>query len=135
MGALKPPHGGELKNLYLEAEEAAEEKVRSKDLKSWDLTPRQMCDIELILNGGFSPLEGFLGRADYESVVSNMRIADNRLNGGKYLVSAGAGAGAEGGLRITGNRLGRDFSSSPRRLGEGVLWSGNVWADTGELVP
>jgi sulfate adenylyltransferase len=79
MGALKPAHGGELKNRYLGAEEAAEEKARSRHLKSWDLTPRQLCDIELILNGGFSPLEGFLGRADYESVLSRMRLAGGLL--------------------------------------------------------
>lgn len=79
MGALKPAHGGDLKSLYLDAEEAAEERAHSKDLKSWDLTPRQLCDIELILNGGFSPLEGFLGRADYECVVSRMRLADGLL--------------------------------------------------------
>ncbi len=79
MGALKEPHGGELKNLYLNAEEAAEEKARSKDWPSWDLTPRQLCDIELILNGGFSPLEGFQGKADYDSVVSDMRLANGLL--------------------------------------------------------
>ena len=56
MGALKEAHGGQLKNRYLSPEEAAEEKVRSKELKSWDLNPRQMCDVELLLNGGFSPL-------------------------------------------------------------------------------
>jgi len=79
MGALKTPHGGELKNLYLDKEEAAAEKAASKDLKSWDLTPRQMCDIELLLNGGFSPLEGFMGQADYENVVASMRLADGLL--------------------------------------------------------
>ncbi|MBC7985688.1 MAG: bifunctional sulfate adenylyltransferase/adenylylsulfate kinase [Sphingomonadaceae bacterium] len=79
VGALKEPHGGELKNLYLGAEEAAEEKQRSREMPSWDLTPRQICDIELILNGGFSPLEGFLGRTDYEGVVGKMRLSDGLL--------------------------------------------------------
>ncbi|WP_299327775.1 bifunctional sulfate adenylyltransferase/adenylylsulfate kinase [Parasphingopyxis sp.] len=79
MGALKEPHGGELKNLYLGAEEAEAEKAKSKDWASWDLTPRQMCDIELLLNGGFSPLEGFQGKADYDRVVSEMRLANGLL--------------------------------------------------------
>ena len=79
MGALKPAHGGDLKNLYLAANQAAEEKAISKDFKSWDLTPHQLCDIELLLNGGFSPLEGFMGRADYEGVVVNMRLANGQL--------------------------------------------------------
>ena len=46
---------------------------------SWDLTPRQVCDLELLTNGGFSPLRGFMGRADYESVVREMRLADGAL--------------------------------------------------------
>lgn len=43
------------------------------------LSQRQICDLELILNGGFSPLTSFLGQADYESVVSAMRLADGQL--------------------------------------------------------
>jgi sulfate adenylyltransferase len=46
---------------------------------SWDLTPRQLCDLELILDGAFSPLRGFLGRADYESVRDRMRLRDGAL--------------------------------------------------------
>ena len=46
------------------------------DLTSHDLTPRQICDIELLMNGGFNPLKGFLSEADYESVVDNMRLVD-----------------------------------------------------------
>ncbi len=76
---LISPHGGVLKNLYLSPEDAATEKVRAQDMTSWDLTPRQICDIELLLNGAFSPLEGFLGRADYDRCVKEMRLGDGTL--------------------------------------------------------
>ncbi len=76
---LIEPHGGTLKNLYLDSEAAEAEKVKAQRLRSWDLTERQMCDIELLLNGGFSPLEGFMGQADYDSVLENMRLADGTL--------------------------------------------------------
>ncbi len=51
----------------------------SRNWLSWDLTGRQLCDLELLLNGGFSPLKGFLDRADYESVCSSMRLAEGIL--------------------------------------------------------
>ena len=54
-------------------------KTESVAWPSWDLTPRQICDLELLLNGGFSPLRGFMTRADYESVVRDMRLADGAL--------------------------------------------------------
>jgi sulfate adenylyltransferase len=74
MGAFKEPHGGELKNLYLDGQAAAAEKQAAKDYASWDLTDRQLCDIELLLNGAFSPLDGFLNKDDYDSVVKTMRL-------------------------------------------------------------
>jgi sulfate adenylyltransferase len=49
------------------------------DLSSWELTPRQLCDLELLMSGGFAPLGGFLGRADYEAVCEHMRLADGTL--------------------------------------------------------
>ena len=61
MGAFKEPHGGKLTELYLSESRADEEKIRAKDYKSWDLTPRQTCDLDLLMNGAFSPLQGFLG--------------------------------------------------------------------------
>ena len=79
MGALKTPHGGVLKNLYLGEAEAEAQKAASRELVSWDLTPRQLCDVELLLNGGFSPLEGFLGQADYGRVLSDMRLQSGVL--------------------------------------------------------
>lgn len=43
------------------------------------ITKRQLCDIELLLNGGFAPLTGFMNQQDYNSVVENMRLADGTV--------------------------------------------------------
>jgi sulfate adenylyltransferase len=76
---LIAPHGGELINLVADAERAAELKAASRDWPSWDLTPRQLCDLELLLNGGFSPLTGFMKRADHDAVCQGMRLAGGTL--------------------------------------------------------
>src|SRR5215469_10501522 len=76
---LNPPHGGELVNLIASPERASELQVESREWPSWDLTPRQLCDLELLLNGGFSPLRGFMSRADYESTCARMRLADGKI--------------------------------------------------------
>jgi sulfate adenylyltransferase len=76
---LIAPHGGKLISLVVEPERASELKAHSREWQSWDLTPRQICDVELLLSGGFSPLRGFLDRANYEGVCHNMRLADGTL--------------------------------------------------------
>jgi sulfate adenylyltransferase len=76
---LNPPHGGELVNLLATPDRSFELQSASRDWPSWDLTPRQLCDLELLLNGGFSPLRGFMSRGDYESVCSKMRLANGLL--------------------------------------------------------
>lgn len=73
------PHGGRLMDLRVPPERAAELRSASRDWLSWDLTARQLCDLELLLNGGFSPLGGFMGRADHEAVCRSMRLADGVL--------------------------------------------------------
>ena len=76
---LTAPHGSSLVNLTVEAERARELRGASRDWPSWDLTPRQMCDLELLMNGGFSPLQGFMSRSDYDGVCSSMRLMDETL--------------------------------------------------------
>ncbi|NQW14698.1 MAG: bifunctional sulfate adenylyltransferase/adenylylsulfate kinase [Rhodobacter sp.] len=65
--------------LFVSAESAQKLKHEAGALASWDLTARQVCDLELLMNGGFNPLKGFLGEADYNGVVENMRLADGTL--------------------------------------------------------
>ncbi len=76
---LIEPHGGSLKNLVLSPQEAGQLKIDAKSFLSWTLNDRQICDLEMILNGGFSPLEGFLTEKDYQSVLENLRLADGNL--------------------------------------------------------
>ncbi len=76
---LIAPHGGELVQLIAGDDRREELRRESVDWPSWDLTPRQLFDLELILNGGFSPLRGFMDRRDYESVCESMRLADGTL--------------------------------------------------------
>ncbi|SCV99616.1 LAFE_0A07118g1_1 [Lachancea fermentati] len=73
---MPAPHGGVLQDLI-----ARDASIREQLLKeaagaaqTWSLTARQICDLELILNGGFSPLSGFLNQGDYDSVVKNSRL-------------------------------------------------------------
>ena len=76
---LIEPHGGSLVDLMADPERTAELKAESREWPSWDLTPRQICDLELILTGGFSPLQGFMTEADHRAVCDAMRLADGTL--------------------------------------------------------
>jgi sulfate adenylyltransferase len=79
MNHLIPPHGGALVDLIVDEDRAAELRKQSAEWPSWELTSRQLCDLELLSSGGFSPLRGFLGRADHEAVCTGMRLADGTL--------------------------------------------------------
>ncbi|KAI1263388.1 putative sulfate adenylyltransferase [Xylariaceae sp. FL1019] len=75
-----PPHGGILKDLLArDLPRQAELAAEAEKLPAVVLTERQLCDLELILNGGFSPLEGFMNEADYKGVVKENRLADGAL--------------------------------------------------------
>ncbi|KAH6874925.1 hypothetical protein B0T10DRAFT_200324 [Thelonectria olida] len=74
------PHGGVLKDLFArDLPRQAELQAESESLPALVLSERHLCDLELILNGGFSPLEGFLTEKDYNGVVENNRLADGAL--------------------------------------------------------
>ena len=65
--------------LYVSTESAQKLKHEAGTLPSWDMSPRQVCDLELLMNGGFYPLKGFQSQADYDGVVANMRTEDDTL--------------------------------------------------------
>ncbi len=60
-------------------QEVAALRERLIDMPSIDLDPRQACDLEMIVTGGFAPLTGFPGQADHDAIVRDMRLADGTL--------------------------------------------------------
>lgn len=76
---LITPYGGELVNLVIEGKEREELIARASKLPSLKITMRNLCDLELIATGGFSPLTTFMGKADYEHVLHEMRLADGTI--------------------------------------------------------
>jgi sulfate adenylyltransferase len=79
MENLIKPHGGELCHLLVDEERAEALKAGSDDYPSLTLNLRQICDLELLLNGGFSPLRGFMNRDAYESVIDGYHLPDGTL--------------------------------------------------------
>jgi sulfate adenylyltransferase len=77
--SLIEPYGGKLVSLLVPVEEQEELRARAARLPRLQLTARSVCDLELLAVGGFSPLERFMGRADYERVLEEMRLADGTL--------------------------------------------------------
>ncbi len=75
MSETIPAHGGELVDLTAGGGEGKELLGRAASLQTVRLNARTLSDLELLGNGGFSPLTGFMGRADYECVVDSMRLA------------------------------------------------------------
>src|SRR5690554_7941190 len=76
---LITPYGGKLVNLVVEGEERQELLERSSRLPSVQISSRSLCDLELLATGAFSPLDRFMGKADYERVLTEMRLSDGTL--------------------------------------------------------
>ncbi|MDC1255413.1 bifunctional sulfate adenylyltransferase/adenylylsulfate kinase [Paracoccaceae bacterium] len=65
--------------LYVPMAEISKLRNDANSLTRWDLTARQICDLELLMNGAFNPLKGFLGREDYNNVLDHLRLKDGTL--------------------------------------------------------
>jgi sulfate adenylyltransferase len=77
--SLIPPHGGKLVNRTLEPAQADAAKAKVAGLKSIKLSAREQGDLEMIAIGAFSPLTGFMGRDDFQSVCKQMRLANGTV--------------------------------------------------------
>jgi sulfate adenylyltransferase len=76
MASEAVPHGGVLVSTMLKNEKDIAKAILACDFDV-ELDERQLCDVELLMQGGFSPLTGYMDEADYKSVVNDMKL----LNG------------------------------------------------------
>ncbi len=78
--ALNTPLGGTLIDLLPANEEEKKQRQREAlDCPEWNLTERQVCDLEMLMNGAFSPLTGFLNQDEYDAVLGSMRLPDGTI--------------------------------------------------------
>ena len=77
--ALNTPYGGRIVDLVVPEEERDELTARAAALPTVQVSDRSLCDLELLAVGAFSPLRGFMGRADYERVLEEMRLGDGTV--------------------------------------------------------
>jgi sulfate adenylyltransferase len=77
--SLVMPHGGTLVDRTVTGAEADTLRARAAELPRVTLTDTQVADLEMIAVGAMSPITGFLGKADYESVLENVRLADGSV--------------------------------------------------------
>ncbi|TVR24549.1 MAG: bifunctional sulfate adenylyltransferase/adenylylsulfate kinase [Anaerolineaceae bacterium] len=76
---LITPYGGRLVDLRVAPDELEVARTHAATLPSCQLSERQICDLELLAVGGFSPLDRFMGEADYRRVLDDMRLSDGTL--------------------------------------------------------
>jgi sulfate adenylyltransferase len=76
---LITPYGGELNNLVVMGDEREELLEKSSRLPSVQISQRALCDLELLATGAFSPLDRFMGKSDYERVLTEMRLTNGML--------------------------------------------------------
>lgn len=83
--AKQTPHGGALVDLILKSDEEKDAAIAACT-KELQLSPRQLCDVELLMNGGFSPLTGFMNEETYKNVVDNVELPGGLIFGDGKIV-------------------------------------------------
>jgi sulfate adenylyltransferase len=86
---MNQPHGGKLVNKIAEGARKEELEAKAKDLFQLTIEDRYGADVEMIAIGAFSPLEGFMGKADSESAIENMKLTNGLAWGIPILLPAG----------------------------------------------
>jgi sulfate adenylyltransferase len=113
MDHLIKPHGGILQNLLVDEQRTTALKKESQHIPAITLSQRQLCDLELLMNGAFSPLRGFMSRETYEGVLENMRLPKTFA-----APSPSTGEGGDGGENQHG----------------GLLWSMPITLDVPDAI-
>jgi len=73
------PHDNQLVNLLVDKDKSEQLKQQSEHFPSITLTKRQLCDLEMLINGGMSPLTGYMDKKTYDSVIQTTRLPDKQL--------------------------------------------------------
>ena len=93
---LIAPYGGRLVDLMVPQEELAEAREYASTLPSLQISPRAVCDLEMLASGAFSPVDRFMGEADFRRVTHEMRLADGTL----FPMPVTLPVAADAGLRV-----------------------------------
>src|SRR3954447_16961501 len=94
------PYGGHLVDLMVPAEELAEARAYASTLPSLQVSPRVVCDLEMLACGAFSPVDRFMNEADFRGVLHNMRLDDGTLFPIPVTLPVAADAGLNVGMDI-----------------------------------
>jgi sulfate adenylyltransferase len=119
------PHGGKLNVRLVSSDRAAQLTKEAASLPRINLTPKQSCDLELLGNGGYSPLDGFMGERDFRSVCQSMTLADGNVWSIPVLLSVDTAAAPKAGSRVA--------LHAPNGVLQGVMTVNEVFAHDKKL--
>jgi len=130
MHGLIEPHGGILVDRVKTGDEASRLRQEAESLARVELSAKQSCDLEMIATGAFSPLTGFMGKADFESVCQDMKLASGDIWPIPILLSVEKAAAPKKGDRVA---LWATAPSTGEKVLQGVMTVEEVFAHDKKL--